>query len=303
MSTIDPNLVNTTSNSSSQDTLGIGSVSGFYGTGAWAAWILALVSSWYAIIWCTAPKGSRDTLLHLLYTNWAAVDLFRQMGNDEVMFAPLAAAATITFWGLLHADLQLLLVFIRVFIPGYSPCSKNTLFFLLPGIAVPSIVLLLLVSGIQGEDSDPAYVRVVVPKFTDHKIIFAIWVWTFPLGTVTAFLSFLYDHLEREMADVFLDDYPFKVALSAVLRVMPWLFFIHSPSSLLRFSIILFGTQSPWGSKGGCSVFKPCAPQGLGEWDQAFTLICALAICLYELGPELVTSFYVWTNRSYIGYI
>jgi hypothetical protein len=303
MPAINHTPVNVTSDSASKDVFGISSVSGFYGTGAWAASILALMSSWYAIIWCTAPKGNRDTLPHLLYTNWAAVDLFRQMGNDEVMFAPLAAAVTITFWGLLHADLQLLLVFIRICTPGYSPCSKSTLPFLLFGIAVPSIVLLLFVSGIQGENSDPAYVLVVLPKFTDHKIISAVWVWTFPLVALTTFLSFLFVSLEGEIADVFFEDYPLNVALSTVTWGLPFLFFMHSPSSLLGFSIILFGPQSLWGSKSGCTVFKPCAPQSIGEWDQAFTVICALAIFLYELGPELVTSFCIWIDRSYVGYM
>lgn len=104
----------------SPDPLGILTVSGIYGPGNWAGWFLTTVASWLAIF---RPAIERDTegihhdmIMHILFTNWAAIDLFRQLGfrqaakNDEArkqLGGAIAAAVTMTFWGLHTALWQL----------------------------------------------------------------------------------------------------------------------------------------------------------------------------------------------------
>jgi hypothetical protein len=289
MPAINHTPANVTSDSSSTDVLGIAFVSGFYGTGAWAAWILALTSSWYTIVWQPALKSNHDTLIHLLYTNWAAIDLFRQMKYENVLFGPLAAAATTTFWGLLHAALQLLLVHVRIYKVDYSPRSKNILCLLLLGTVVPSIVSTAFFWGIADEGQAPAYKLIVLPGSTHWTIGFFLslcLVFCFGLGVVLVLIiaNGTYFFQELRPGNSILGH-----GILMLLGVILWWSFTSTPSNLLSFGVVLFRPHSPWRSIGGSSIFKPCAPQGLEEWDQAFTLICGLVIFLYELGPELMT--------------
>lgn len=100
------------------DPLGISKISGFYGNGTWASWFLTLASSWHGIVFEPASSSVRDVLDvlgHMLYTNWAAIDVFRQLhalesSNDEVenaVHGALGAALTITYLGVFHGFFQL----------------------------------------------------------------------------------------------------------------------------------------------------------------------------------------------------
>lgn len=57
-------------------------VSSFYGPGSFTAWILLLLASWISTL-----QGKRSHNIHhisyLLYTNWAAIDLFRNLRKPE----------------------------------------------------------------------------------------------------------------------------------------------------------------------------------------------------------------------------
>ncbi|CAN9186137.1 unnamed protein product [Alternaria alternata] len=56
-------------------------ISGFYGPGAWAAWVITMVASWIPVI-----QGDYAHNLHFigyaLYTNWAAIDFTYQINRD-----------------------------------------------------------------------------------------------------------------------------------------------------------------------------------------------------------------------------
>ncbi|KAI1515932.1 hypothetical protein KJE20_13813 [Pyrenophora tritici-repentis] len=55
-------------------------VSGFYGPGPWAAWTISIVTTWIALF-----RDDYSNNMHLmgwlLYTNWAAIDMARQLIN------------------------------------------------------------------------------------------------------------------------------------------------------------------------------------------------------------------------------
>jgi hypothetical protein len=99
------------------DPFSISKISGFYGPGAWAGWFLTLCASWYSILtrWSKC-KRTHDILMHLVFTNWAAIDLVRRLRpraeelDDEHHtgdYGAIGAAITITYWGLWNAMLQL----------------------------------------------------------------------------------------------------------------------------------------------------------------------------------------------------
>ncbi|USP78059.1 hypothetical protein yc1106_05333 [Curvularia clavata] len=53
-------------------------ISGFYGPGAWAAWVILLVSSWIPIF-LNDYESNTHFIASALYTNWAAIDLLRHL--------------------------------------------------------------------------------------------------------------------------------------------------------------------------------------------------------------------------------
>jgi hypothetical protein len=104
------------------DPLGIAKVSGLYGPGGWAAWFLLGLASWLRILRKDDDWFDLNTWLFLLFTNWAAIDVFRgihalrsvpgPMGTETMVAAAiskmgaLGAALSIVFWGVFHVILQ-----------------------------------------------------------------------------------------------------------------------------------------------------------------------------------------------------
>ncbi|ORY14707.1 hypothetical protein BCR34DRAFT_585668 [Clohesyomyces aquaticus] len=103
-------------NTSAPDPIGFGSVSGFYGPGAWAGWFLTLCASWTRV---SSTEGfDATTWLYLLGMDWAALDLLKHYyalhsawkagdKNYTKEAAIVGASFTVCFWGLLHAVIQL----------------------------------------------------------------------------------------------------------------------------------------------------------------------------------------------------
>ncbi|KAF2490012.1 hypothetical protein BU16DRAFT_567113 [Lophium mytilinum] len=102
------------------DPLGVSKVSGFYGPGAWAAWMLWVVGSWYRVFTEKRSKLDSNTLGFVIATNYAALDLIRRIQQvrhavrlenqaaDEIM-AQYGAAMTIVWQGSMHTLLQSLI--------------------------------------------------------------------------------------------------------------------------------------------------------------------------------------------------
>jgi hypothetical protein len=133
---------------SSEDVLGIASVSGFYGPGTYAAWIVTVAASWLDL---RRGKQTQNIhhIAHLLYTNWAAIDLLHQLSvinhiepatglpYDSVSnLASVAAAFTATYWGMLQAGVQYILC-VFYFDMAFEHESRSILF--LFGLIIPSL--------------------------------------------------------------------------------------------------------------------------------------------------------------------
>lgn len=105
------------------DPLGILKVSGFYGPGNWSGWFLTILTSIISIIRRPDSTQMHDLILHLLGTNWAAIDLISQISayirldssqdsNKErlLLHGSIAAAIIITAWGTVASIIQATLV-------------------------------------------------------------------------------------------------------------------------------------------------------------------------------------------------
>lgn len=101
------------------DELEISQVSGFYGPGAWIAWMLWIVASWYRIFADHASGVDPNAWSYLVATNVAAIDLMRRAQRmvtsarhtadgrpDLNLLGSFGAAATIVWQGTAHAFIQ-----------------------------------------------------------------------------------------------------------------------------------------------------------------------------------------------------
>ncbi|KAG9204735.1 hypothetical protein G6514_000519 [Epicoccum nigrum] len=131
--------------SGDSDPANVAAVSGFYGPGAWAAWICSLTSAWYTLLLQPKVGVSSDLVVSLLYTNWAAVEFLKQLGQgtQDISQASLGAAATVTLWGWCHNILQINVCLL--FVP-HSSASRRRVFFALSGVFIPTLATLWIIA-------------------------------------------------------------------------------------------------------------------------------------------------------------
>ncbi|KAF2670339.1 hypothetical protein BT63DRAFT_235609 [Microthyrium microscopicum] len=139
--------------SSQPDPLGIAQVSGFYGPGAWAAWFITGVASWLRIFRRTKDKVDVNTVLFLLGTNWAAVDMLKSIHmlgnlqpnepeylvNVEKSMGTYGASFNVAFWGSIHIILQVPATWILF--EDMKSRRRRRIFILVVGALLPLIAL------------------------------------------------------------------------------------------------------------------------------------------------------------------
>jgi hypothetical protein len=243
-------------------------VSGFYGPGTWAAWLITLLASWIPIL-----RNDYTSNLHYisyaLYTNWAAIDLMRQTPKYVFRFKdalenpilisqqePMAASFAVAGLGAAHAYLQYLVCF-RHYDREKRLGNRDTkaviwrIRVILLGIALPAIVAFVALFG-----------------------------------------SLLNFEMDSELSMNFqLFMYCSTVASVVYGETLFWKYFVAGIMSVLYLSRILSVAFFPEVQSWRCYVI-PCAPQLIGEWDQAFALFLALFVFVYEFGVESVR--FVW---------
>ncbi|KAI1565240.1 hypothetical protein PtrEW13061_011938 [Pyrenophora tritici-repentis] len=124
-------------------------VSGFYGPGPWAAWTISIVTTWIALF-----RDDYSNNMHLmgwlLYTNWAAIDMARQLinchGLNPVPVDPyftVGASLSILYMGMLHCFLQCRMCLHKQAIATMTERGKVRLrlFILTTGSIMPAVVL------------------------------------------------------------------------------------------------------------------------------------------------------------------
>ena len=177
--------------------LGIGNVSGFYGPGSWAGWLLSIVASWWRLIRASEERFDPNTWLFLLGTNWAAVGLFRgvrmaqSIPSDSLTYAAdlgslkgsIGAAFNVTFWGIFHGSMQ---YFVTMMLFEDPKTQRHRLWTLFLGMMLPSLALMHSVALIRtmivpalywyGIHSGAFDLNLVVAAGTPYYIMpFSVW--------------------------------------------------------------------------------------------------------------------------------
>jgi len=236
-------------------------ISGFYGPGTWAAWVITLVTSWIPIL-RNDHKHNLHYVTYALYTNWASVDLIRQMNQahqhakdfgevDPAHSQNIIAALAVVRVGIFNAWLQIAVCH-QMARDQNADTRKNIgrrLWCIIIGSLLPVPVNFLVV---------PCFHEAIAGDVTLGDFIFTVAVQTGSLMILAQCFAFVDIH--RDILTLF-----YALCRTVVLCAAVWGTF-HSSDSFLD---------------NRCYVV-PCAPQTIAEMDQAFSLLVALVFLLYE---------------------
>ncbi|KAH7091922.1 hypothetical protein FB567DRAFT_588242 [Paraphoma chrysanthemicola] len=300
---------------SSSDPFGIDNVSGFYGPGAWAAWILTLLTSWIVLL-VNSNGHNWYFFTYLLYINWAAIDMLGQMRRFHDaqspteqcrMFGPLSASLAVVSWGVLHATLQIaytvfrpstafrirgriaamnhvrtaMLLSMGAILPFFA---GYTFFITLHNVNISDIVASTATAKEfpSGEHQIPAFYwhSVSMTAVPGQTIADAVLL-TEGFGTsvlIATGLIFSWVGFPTSKSSYFLMRLQtFAAKLYAIAIIAPTTAF--SASHVVSF---FMPDKRPEDIR---SIFMPWSPQPISDLDQAFGLFIGLALAAYELAP------------------
>lgn len=248
------------------DPANVAAVSGFYGPGAWAAWLCSLTSAWYTLLLRPRATGCSDLIATLLYTNWAAIEFLKQAisGKSNDSYASLGAAATITFWGWCHVILQINVC--MLFVPHCKASRQRTLF-AIAGVFIPTF----------------ASMWVIWDTFIAHGTLLAR---SLPEDLNHNGLGLWYSSSHDLAATTF--GLIFHVILFALVSDMFWITkpgFYATMCTYCFFGMFALTVYSTYRHSPG--FVRPCSPQSISEADQAFAVLCGLAALVYQVGPDI----------------
>jgi len=249
-----------------QGSFDIAQVSGFYGPGAWAGGLIAIVTTWYTTLFHIEKLVTPSTLAPILAINWAAVDLLVQIQAKDLAVYSATAAYTTTSWGLLHMVLQHEVV-------GFlnrSPATRIPRALLALGSVVPVVALVrcayrpLLIQDLP---------KIAWPLFLVHGL------------ALLALLYMLGLYLNLSILDRGIESRSGSQTI--------WAYLARSARMVAPVFVVLASLLTPFmwfqglNARSSCFI-RPCAPHGIMEWDQAFSLLSGLALFAYEVGPDVV---------------
>ena len=254
-------------------------ISGFYGPGTWAAWVITLITSWIPILQ-NDHKHNLHYISYLLYTNWATIDLIRQValavrhqkGFGEVSHTQLQninAALAVVQVGILHGAAQFALC---CFLAKGQDADiindiKRRRQYISIGLLTPWATNVCTASYFN---------RIMV----DHLLVFCLFT-ACTLAGIVVLVSNIFLLMEGlwnpEGAGSPLTG-PLFAGVVLVISVLPMIDFATklSPS-----------TSRDYMMRNRCA-FVPCARQAIFDWDQAFSLLVALFVFFYEYGTSLI---------------
>ncbi|KAF2821932.1 hypothetical protein CC86DRAFT_94033 [Ophiobolus disseminans] len=304
------------------DVFGIANVSGFYGPGAWAAWFLTVLTSWHATI-----RGDETHNLHhigyLLYTNWAAIDLIQQVrkfpaGSMNTTDDPLhpkgqlAAALTMTSWGVFNASLQYLhLYFYNSPWASFSTLRRRRRRTIL-GLSSIVPTFAGFFTFLHLSDYRPKTEADIIPAFYWHgmspalhrqtiTMLIQLLLWScLPCAALIGALLNLECRVLYAKSKMNFDFPKAPGSLKAFANCVA-LFFVVSiiiPAMVISVPFLVATTISRGKTLRKSYMLLPCAPQKISDWDQSFALFAGLAMIGFEYGSTTLK----WLRKKYQNY-
>jgi uncharacterized membrane protein len=280
-----PVVVNANQSASSQ-------ISGFYGPGTWAAWILAIVSSVIALRKHHDDHAALNLIPPILYINWTAIDLLERLHTEEISHELVASAAGITLWGIWY------LTWVQVILRTHDDdrclkCQRRTIramcviAFILPFIAFIATILHVHFAASNSNRAE-RYLFKNMDKF-NMIMFFVSMVACFRYHVLVAWrVAFP----QRKHSPAKIDRFE-RVCLGVgVVGII-----MLSLSCLVQTFQYSAELRDVKDYRWSCAL-KPCAPQSITESDQGFALCCGLFMFVYEIGPDVVNVCKKWIDAA-----
>lgn len=252
-----------------EDVVGVQTVNGFYGPGAWAGLVIAMTSVWYSTFFKASGPSTSSILAPVLYISWAAIDLLIQMESKEIATDSALAALTTTFWGMIHLLFNYVILASRnarlfgVIQSDQYPTTLPRLSCVLPWIALMRCAFI--------PDAQPH----ILWKICIYvAAIFICFPW---MGALPERRSYDYSWFGEPFVSM-VDHLP-SVGISVLAIVLP--------AGLM---------PRVWDRPLACFL-KPCTPQTIGDSDQAFSILVGLMLFVYEVGPDALVHLRKMGNR------
>jgi hypothetical protein len=250
------------------------SINSFYGPGTWAAWCITLIASWILMLQ-GSYKHNLNHIGYTLYTNWAAIDMFRHFdwtasatfravdftGTNNASEELSIAVCAVVCVGFLHAFMQSVMCVWRI----QREDSKEV------KLLIQRRFLILLLGSLM-----PAWIGLFVVVVWGKRIqlpILGHWTTGFKWA-----LWCLANWIGLNIGDILSNSwyvFPLRISFMGITWVA---------LMLLVFGLPILGSFRP--SSKTC-YFVPCGAGSLRDWDQAFALFLALFWFTYEHLPAL----------------
>jgi hypothetical protein len=274
-------------------------ISGLYGSGTWAAWILAMAAS---VCTLQRPPDTYATLTMLppvLYINWAAVDLLKELHTQHPSYEFVASTTGIMILGVWYLSWVQHCLDVR----SYSATEREILrmrILTLVGFTMPTVALAASMISLDTEASlwevqplEPSDTYVIVGDNSYIRMMNGAVHITFAMGIVWMCLLHMIVALTVACpSQTHATDYVRALVFS---RYKLWhvIFvgggmFVCSAFSRSMFLLGDIAASEDQDTLWYSCVMKPCAPQSITDSDQGFSLCCGLLLLAYEVGPDAV---------------
>jgi hypothetical protein len=268
-----PGVVDAAQSASSQ-------MSGFYGPGTWAAWILALATSVIAIRKHHDDHAALSLIPPILYVNWAAVDLLKHLDSKDLSL--VASATSITLLGIWYLN------FVQIILRNHDDegclrCQRRIICGMcVLGFIIPFSALIAVILSTEGAMS----IR------NRHGVTFVSKTTEYYMFIFFAYISLCFCYQARVAWRVACPQRQSSPSKSNIIdRIFLWYAFLFMAMEGPMYFEYVFEhvatLRGPSDYHWTCTR-KPCAPQSIAELDQGFALCCGILLFVYEVGPDVV---------------
>jgi hypothetical protein len=228
------------------------------------------------------------TLTHYVY-QLGSLRLISANNHEQPVSGPLVAAIITTFWGYVHIVAQL-------YICALPPSDGKLRWVLDIGLIIPLTALFTSTKRV-GQIFIPLEAQIfglTIPRniLSDKAILDSDLPWKYVLiymaGCVFYALPYPMEQIRTHRA------FTLKTLAQSVIETaaitgawfctLPCAFALLSTTAHFIVGLFLGGIENDI----DCSLWKPCTEISIAEWDQAFALLCALALFGYEMGSEML---------------
>lgn len=272
-------------------------VSGFYGPGAWAGYILASATTLYSIHRGPSKRTVQLAFIPVLYVHMAAIDLLKRIKLEEELSEQSLAAVVVVAWGLWSQAYVYVDTIVHAHFNPEGPKAMRqrlqtmtTLCSIIPAVAITTFFICLWEDMFAPAIGDKCEENWFNRQFLQHGA----------KGYVAILAGFFLENIIRGHRSAFnASDGTLRMCWQStctatwqLLIGFAGLSLVYSEAAVITLRFIL---EDSCISQTAFPL-KPIAPQGIGEMDQIFSLLSGIGLVLCEVVPDSLRMMKPWTS-------